>query len=171
MLNLLTLPQNLAEEALDGPILGMRKQAREGLVTQPRSFSNERTSWASSHSSIFYTASDPFSLGFILAGSLLDQSSSPFLSQVLTASKVGVGRRLCKQISEAVGFLAVKHSIPLKRSFNTNLQRHLSVRTVILDRTDRENRPTQKLHAEWGKARKSQNLGFQLREDSLLLGR
>lgn len=42
MLNLLTLPQNLAEEALDGPILGMRKQAGEGLVTQPRSFSNER---------------------------------------------------------------------------------------------------------------------------------
>lgn len=155
MLNLLTLPQNLAEEALDGPILGMRKQAGEGLVTQPRSFSNERTSWASSYSSIFYTA-DPFSLSFILAGSLLDRSSSLLLSQVLTASKVAVGRRLCKQISEAVGFLAVKHSIPLKHSFNTNLQRHLSVLTVILDRTDRENRPTQKLHEQWGKAMRSQ---------------
>lgn len=97
MLNLLTLPQNLAEEALDGPILGMRKQAGEDLVTQPRSFSNERTSWASSHSSVFYTASDPFSLSFILAGSLLDQPASLLLSQVLTASKVDVGRRLCSR--------------------------------------------------------------------------
>lgn len=96
VLNLLTLPQNLAEEVLDCPVLRTRRQAGEGLVTQSRSFSNEQTSWASSHSSIFYTAPDLFSLSFVLACYLLDQPSSLcYYPKCLISSRVDVGRRLC----------------------------------------------------------------------------
>lgn len=84
---------------------------------------------------IFHTTSGLFSLSFTLACYLLDQPSSVTIPSV-SSSRVGVGRR--QQISEAVGFLAVKHDIPLKHSFNTNLQRHLNVRTVTLNRTDRK---------------------------------